>query len=323
MNGWPPESAEEAEHFVDAALHHGLIELLAEEAAMPEAVHAAVRRFAALRQAYRLRTQIVLRTLQRLMDILESEPVILLKGCDYIFRLYSAPHLRQMADIDFLVPRTRYEAVIERLRRAGLQQNFPAGAASRLASHHESVFHMERVTIEPHHSFIQRPRHAVDYDAIWERRVPMRGGDVAAFRLSDEDAILYAALSLAIKQFNVPLIRYLDLYLLFEKYEGALDPLVGRAHQWRIERAFFCALHQTRLIFPEMAPRLEPAESRLLTAEEREFLRRRVLPKETLGQNTRAQQLWRKFHLMDGYGERLSFLAYHVYATLAGNLRRQ
>ena len=45
---------------------------------------------------------------------------VVLKGADYMFRLYPRPELRPMRDLDILIPRRRCEALCARLRAAGL-----------------------------------------------------------------------------------------------------------------------------------------------------------------------------------------------------------
>ena len=254
-----------------------------------------------------MRTDILLRALQTVGELLDGEEFVLLKGCDYIFRLYETPYLRQMADVDILVPPSRMEVVHERFRAAGMQQQFPSGGVDRLESHHETVFKLGDVTIEVHRSFIQRARNRIDYDAVWSRRVSAAHG----LRLSDEDALLYHALGLAIKEFNVPLVRYFDLYLMAG---DVTEEVAARAREWRIERAFYASLRQLKTVFPE----LHIETSMLLTKKQRDFIDTRVVasPFRRRGPQKRREQLWRKWHLMDGYRERIGFLAYHAAAKV-------
>ncbi len=316
---WPPSDAGDALAFVRAARKHRLLPLLISIPDLPESVRTMLPVVDAVYQRLIERTELQLEVLSRLASVLDDEPLILLKGCDYRFRLYPRPELRPSADIDFLIPRARSKVVIERLREAGAQQAFPGGRVSRLSSYHETFFRLGDVTIEPHNSFAQRVRFAIDYEGIWERRVPFAAGPLHAFRLADEDAILYAALSLSLDHFDAPLIKYLDFYLLLDRFRGDLSIVAGRARQWLIERAFFSALDQTSQVFPEIKHKVEPALNSLLSACDRRFLRERVLPPPMAGRHTRRpEQLWRKFHLMDRYRERVVFLLYHGYAIVAG-----
>lgn len=316
---WPPADAKDALTFVRACIQHRLLALLLDAPDLPETVRAMLPVADPIYRAQVDRTQLQLRMLSRLAEVLADETLILLKGCDYGFRIYPRPELRPMADIDFLVPRLRSETVTKRLRAAGAVQAFPAGHASRLESYHETFFRFDDVTVEPHHSFAQRVRYAVDYDAIWERRIPFAAGPLQAFRLHDEDSIVYAALSLSLGYFDVPLLRYLDFYLLLDRFTGDVAALAATSREWLVERAFFCALHQTVQVFPEIRPKVDALLNSLLSPGERRFLRERVLPAplDRPG-TTRRQQLWRKFHLMDRYPERIAFLLYHGYAVVAG-----
>lgn len=317
---WPPVSRKRADAFVQACVANGLLSLLF-EAEVPDCVRAALADVRAMERANVRRTRLLLDAFGKLAAILGDEPFVVLKGLDFAFRIYRAPHLRQMADIDILVPRSRSGAVATRLREAGIRQSFPAGAATRLASHHETVFELDGVTVEPHHGFIQRQRHNIDYDAVWQRRLPFQVEGIATFRLCDEDAILYAALTLATNAFDLPAIRYLDLCLLLDRYHGDLLLLASRARQWRIERAYFAALDRTATVFPEILHRIRLDD--LLTPGTRRFLRKRVLPTPIPRlRASRTQQLWRKYQLMDGNRERFGFLIYHVFAAIGGNVTR-
>jgi hypothetical protein len=322
VDPWPPPHAEQAGAFVKEAITQGLLALAFEDDSLPAVVRDALVQTRAMQRLDRLRTDLLLAAMLRMGQILEGEDFILLKGSDYLFRLYDSPYLRQMADVDILVPAARMDAVHERFRSAGLGQRFPAGPASRLASHHETVFNLGEATIEVHHSFIQRARHRIDYEAVWSRRVPAEAPGMDAHRLSDDDALLYHALGLAIKEYNVPLIRYLDLYLLVDRREGDQRVLAERARAWRTERALYASLRQLTIVFPEIAPKVQSLQDTLLSPRVRARLEARVLPSplQPRGTPERREQLWRKWQLMDGYRERLGFLIYHAWSVAAGRV---
>ena len=92
--------------------------------------------------------------------------------------------------------------------------------AQRDPTHHERTFQFGSFFIDIHQSFIQRARHRIDYDAIWRRRVPMDIGGQHVFRLEDVDALTYHALSMSIDQFDVRLIRFVDLWLMLRQRDG-------------------------------------------------------------------------------------------------------
>ncbi len=320
---WPPLTAEEIETFIRDCAAESLLPILQTDDSIPAAIQEARKPFAALLPLQKQRTQILVRALQRIGEILEGEDFALLKGADYAFRLYPQPYLRPMSDIDLLVPAARMPEVCRRFFEAGMQQHFPAGTASRLKSHHETVFTLNGVLIEPHHSFIQRARHRIDYDGIWRRRIAFHPAGVRTFRLADADALIYQTLRMATDQFNEPLIHYLDFYLLLHRFEGDLETLAGRAREYRTERALYAAFRQLTRLFPELHPRTDALLESLLSPSVRRHLDERVLPARFIYRRiARREQLWRKFNLMDGYRERLGFLFYWAYAAVAGRFVR-
>ena len=293
-----------------------------EETKLPPSVSVALQDFRALDRANRLRAQVFEDSLRLVIDVLEGEPVAILKGTDYAYRFYPAPHLRPRQDIDILVPRDRAAGVQERLRKAGFKQHYLAGAIGRLPSYHEVEFEIGKATLDVHHSFIQRSRNRVDYAGVWKRMKPWSGFDSRLFQLDDVDALLYHAINMSSEEFSNPSFRHLDLWLMLRHKEDILPAAVSRAHQWRTTRPLYGALRQASRYFPEMqTPAVEKAMCELLPRRARAFLDRRVLPDPWLpGKSGRARHLWRKFWLIDDSLHRTWFALYHVYAVVAGKL---
>jgi hypothetical protein len=320
---WPPSSPAAADLLVAQASRQGLLPLLFEaHDEMPGLVQDALARHGAWRRLHLRRMARLGEAIPRLCAILPGEPLVLLKGADYIHRIYPRPDLRPMDDIDVLVPRERIDAVCARLEAAGLRKRFPAGPVARVPAYHERVFEWDGVILEVHHSFIQRPRHRVDYDAVWRRRLPVAGEGWSAFRLSDPDALAYHALALSVDAFAVPLVRYVDLWLMLGLAPGAFAPAAARAREWQAVHAFYGAFRQAFGFFPEMrTAELAAAVDGLLSAPARAFVDRFVLPRprehgrERVG---RGLRLWRKFWLMDNLRRRAGLALHHVYALAAG-----
>jgi hypothetical protein len=207
---------------------------------------------------------------------LGGEPAVLLKGADYAQRLYPSRFLRPMQDIDILVPADRIDVACGRLQDAGLVRQRAFGAA-RDPAHHERVFFHGRVIVEVHQAFIQRPRHRVDYDAIWRRRVPMEVGGRRVSRLDDVDALTYHALSMSIDQFHTRFIRYVDLWRLLRQREGIALAAAERAREWQTARALYAALSMGCRLFPEFrTDDVSAAMTRALPARARRFVDRWV-----------------------------------------------
>jgi hypothetical protein len=321
--GWPPAAGEPANRFLWQAEREGLLPLLFEVQDLPAGIAAALEAHRALRRLYLRRSELLEQASRALEGLLEGEAVILLKGADYRRRLYARPEHRPMQDIDLLVRCERLNVVVDLLTEGGLESLPAGGPATRLASYHERVLRRGNVTIEVHHSFVQRVRHRVDYDAVWARRQPLDGGPRGWARLEDADALAYHALSLAIDEFSVPLIRYVDLWLMLESQPCALEAAAERARSWRSVRALHGALVQSFRLFPESRTEARASLARhLLPGPTRVFLRRCVLP--SVGQHgrgknmTRPVELWRKLWLLDGFGRRLAFAAYQLGACITG-----
>jgi len=140
-------------------MREGLLPLLFEsEEGLPEGLRILLPSFRAMQRAQGARMATICRVFRNVVTLLEGEELIAIKGLDYGHRLYARPELRPMVDIDLLVQRERIDDVAARFRGAGFEQLFPAGAIARHAAYHERVFHIDGITVEPHHSFLQRTR---------------------------------------------------------------------------------------------------------------------------------------------------------------------
>jgi Uncharacterised nucleotidyltransferase len=298
---------------------HGLLPLLFAEPVLPPLFQRARDEVKGWKRILEVRARRFHDAIVEVCAALGDEPVLLLKGADYAQRLYPSRFLRPMQDIDVLVPAQRIDAACERLRDAGLLRQ-PAFGASRDPAHHERVFLHGKVIVEVHQAFVQRPRHRIDYDAIWRRRVPTEVGGRRVYRLDDVDALAYHALSMSIDEFRVRLIRYVDLWLLLRQGVGVALAAAERAREWQTARAMYGALSLACRLFPEfrtddvgaaMAHALPPRTCRLVD--------RWVLPRPGDLRRTRrphrALQLWRKAFLMDTTRRRLAFALSHALAT--------
>lgn len=319
---WPPSSPATADLLIGEASRQGLLPLLLARDGLPAVVQDRLARVQAWRALHARKTAILLEAVARLAGLLEGEPFVLLKGAEYMWRLYPSPELRPMHDVDILVPRARSRAVGARLQAAGLSPRF-AEPVQRLAAHHEKQFVLGSLLVEVHHSFVQRPRHRIDYEAVWSRRVPLETPAVRAARLSDVDALVYHALSMAMDEFRVRLIRYVDLWRMLRSSPGLAAAAAERAREWSARHALYAAFRQLGRLFPDVSGgELESLGRGLLARPLREFVDRAVLPDPAdlagPARPPRPVQLWRKYWLMDNSARRLSFACWHGAAALAG-----
>jgi hypothetical protein len=320
---WPPSGDRAADLLLAQAGREGLLPLLFAAAGLPAVVRAALERQRALLALAEARAQIFTAALRTLAGLLEGEPFVVLKGADYMRRLYPRPALRPMQDLDLLVPAARLDAVCGRLQAAGLSRRAPTRAAREAPSYYERAFLLGDVIVEVHQAFLQKSRHPIDYDAVWARRVPCPDLGAAAARLHDVDAVAYHALAMAKDELTVPLIRLVDLRLLLQAGPGVLRAAAGRAREWKAARALWAALAQLASVFPGFGDGEVQAVGRELQGPlARYFLARWVLPPPSergrAGAVTRPRQLWRKFWLLDDTGRRLAFAAEHAAGVARG-----
>lgn len=321
---WPPRDKAYVPAFFDYANREKLLPLVMAEGDFPPEILSAKPRFQALRALYRTRYELARDAILELQRVLGTEAFLLLKGSDYCHRLYDRPELRPMADVDILIPAARFQQMIERLTAAGYPRKYSDFGAGFAPGHHEISIEVGSVHVEPHRSFAQRVRAGIDYDGMWQRRERFEADSFSSYRLSPADAILGHAFNLAIDEFSSQLIRYVDFFLLLQRYQGELPECVTRAKAWGIERALFGSLYLISKFFPAAATEsVQEAIDSLLDAQTRRFLVDRVLPdptKEPSGHVTgRHVQLWRKYCLMDRHWRRLALCAYTAYETAVGS----
>jgi hypothetical protein len=302
--------------FVRQCATEGLLPLLF-EAEPPPAVVAVLGTWRAFIAAVRHRVTIIERTIARLPGLLESD-FILLKGGDVAFRLYDSPHLRPMTDVDVLVRMDELPRIVDRLAAHGFRAHY-----SRLThfsrGNPDLAFDFGDVTVEIHHSLVHRSSASVDYESLWAARVRRHVAGVDAFTLSEPDALLATALSVAKDGMTGPLIRYLDVWLAIRRNPHVITGAVERAGQWRIANALRAVLIATSRFFGGLdltALPSRPFFDRILTTEVDDRSRNvRRVPTPT--------RLWRKYWTLDGVDLRLRYFASISAAAAVGLLRRR
>src|SRR5262249_39062026 len=121
------------------------------------------------------------------------------------------------------------------------------------------------------------------------------------------------------EEFSVPLLRYVDLWLMVRAEPGLSDAALARAREWSVERALYGALRLTSRLLPEFEDLgAGRAMLRLLSPSRRRFLDHWVLPdpwEHGDGREpARAVQVFRKVCLIDGFRHRITFGLSHAYA---------
>ena len=321
---WPPRDNASVIAFFEYANHQNLLPLLMSDAGVPDTIATAKSRFRVLEALHRRRSELTREAALEFQRVCCDSKFLFFKGNDYRHRLYPQPEFRPMADIDILVQSTEIAPILKRLSTAGYRPLYGGHGACYAPSHHEFAVVIRNVGFDIHRSYGQAIRAGIDYNAMLQRREWFENDGICGYRLSPPDSILsHAYCGLAMDEFTPALIRYVDFYLLLQRYENEIGECVSRAKLWGIERALFSALHITSTLFPSVrTTAVNNAIDQLLDARTKYFLIKRVLPNPATERSGnisgRYVQLWRKFSLMDRTWRRFAFVAYHAYETAIG-----
>jgi hypothetical protein len=183
----------------------------------------------------------------------DHQPIILLKGAHLAYAVYDDLGVRQMVDIDVLVPRDALARVAHVLEHHGYAAQSPYVLDQAFFNDHLHLppfAQQGRVTIELHWN-ITAPRHAysIDPDELWQRAVPVQIGNASALGLCAEDLLLHACFHAAYQhEFEFGLRPFCDIaQIMRRQHEDLLWPaVVARARAWRGTRGVFLALQLAR-----------------------------------------------------------------------------
>ncbi len=322
---WPPRGDADISAFFEYANRQKLLPLLLADDELPDEIVAAKPRFRALDALYRKRYELSRTGALELLRVLGADSFLFYKGFDFSHRLYTRPELRPMTDIDAYVPSADMPAVLRKLQAAGYPRKYTSYGASFSPGHHEISVVLGSVHVELHRAFAQPIRAAIDYDGMWRRREWFEEGGIGGRRLSPADTVLGQAFEMAKDEFSSELHRYVDFYLLLQRYQDQLAECVTRAKAWHIERPLFGALQLTCRLFPNaQTAAVKEAMEALLDAPTRRFLFDRVLPDpatEPSGHASgRREQIRRKFALIDRPWRRAAFVGYQIYESAIGSV---
>lgn len=319
---WPPRSEAEVMKLIEQMTIDYLLPLFAVSAPRNDVVDAVLARSRAMQRVFEHRARRFAAAAAHVAEVLEGEPFVFAKGLDYAYRLYDDPALRPMQDMDVLVPRERFAAVDKRFREAGFTHQPVGGVAGRTQSFHETGYAVDNdVFLDLHQSFVQRGRYAVNYEAIFRDAVPFETRDFRGKRLSDLHALAYHVINIAKDELSVPLIRYIDLWLMLERDRELLPRLVDLAPRWQMRRALYATLKVLTMVIPEA--NVGDAMTAVLPASTRAFIDARALPdpfreRGAFHDRGRTVQLWRKAVLLDNWWRRLHFVAEHGWHYVKG-----
>jgi len=194
--------------------------------------------------------------------------VVALKGLHLAACVYPSPGLREMGDIDVLVPTGDLDAVAAVARQLGYTEDVSGG----VAHHHLPPMVRGRVCIEIHWQLFQDDLGQVaDAEGLLARAVPSRLSPTTR-TLCPEDLLLHICVHAAEHHVLDTGLRPLcDVQAILRQYGDTLDweAVVERAHSWNVTRsvALVIALAHRHLgvpvpagVQPLLAAAMPPAE---------------------------------------------------------------
>ena len=179
--------------------------------------------------------------------------VILLKGISYAGWLYPDPAERPMTDVDLLVrPRDHARAMT---LLVGLGYRHAGPAIQRSPRHHALTLKRPHAAIDLHRSPVQRGRIAIPLDDVWARAAPAPWLP-GAYRLAEEDELLFHAANLARHDLIVPASSFVDAGRLLGRLDGAARAHLARtAERWRFGRVLDAVIEAVELACSRRADR--------------------------------------------------------------------
>jgi hypothetical protein len=246
-------------------------------------------------------------------------PVAPMKGMAYALMFESGGPTRAMADIDLLVPPSRFEAGCTVLRGLGYREEFPV-PISRAEGCEERAFVRNGRLVELHRFFLPEVRLGVDYDALWSRTREITAEGMPVRLLSPEDTLLYHCLHMGLHEFAMGLRPVWELRRLLLNDNPDLAVAAQRTREWGTQRMTWCALRLLQECWPEVLPidtlsMFEPYP--IVTSVLERFV---VAPSIRLlsapGPLPRPIQLLRKFFLLDSPIRGLAYAKWYIGARI-------
>lgn len=203
-----------------------------------------------------------------LIEVLHRQgiPLLLLKGIALARTIYPAAWMREMVDVDVMVPRQQVEAAANALRSAGFTPATDLPLETSLAGHHHlPPFIRKQVPFELHWTITGHDSGLrVDTDQLWARAERISFGPVHAWTLCPEDVLLHLCIHAAHQYgFEMGLRPLCDLSALVSARPAIdWDAVVDRAHAWGAARGTYLTLALAARLLGVPVPRAALARLR-------------------------------------------------------------
>lgn len=178
-------------------------------------------------------------------------PLIVLKGACLGPLVYRDIALREMNDLDVLVPRECLQAAVDVLLALGYQPQRPFSLAVDVrVRHHVETFVKGAISIDLHWNVaLPGQPYSIDPAELWARAVPQKVNSVSTLRLGLEDLLLHLCVHTSYHhQFACGLRPSCDIAAVVERYHDAIDwdAFCERSLRWRWSKGVYVALALAR-----------------------------------------------------------------------------
>lgn len=201
-------------------------------------------------------------------------PVLVLKGAALLGTVYHSKALRQMADLDLLVPEAVIGAVVNLLLARGYRAKSQIGA--EISDHFTILHHLppfvhpeSNICVELHATVAPPNRfYSIDIADLWAAAQPLPIAGASAFTLAPEDLLLYTCMHATYRHLFELGARFLcDVDAIVRHYQTELDwdYLVARAKAWHWHNGVFLGLYLAQQLLetpipPATLQTLQPAD---------------------------------------------------------------
>jgi Uncharacterised nucleotidyltransferase len=174
-------------------------------------------------------------------------PVIVLKGACLANLVYRDVALREMHDLDLLVPSEFLQAAVDAMLGRGYESlRRSSVAVDASVRHHVAPLVKGVMTVEIHWNITAPGEpYTIDPAELWSRAMPLPIGGTMARSLSPEDLLLHLCLHTSYHhQFECGLRPSCDIAALIDRYGAQFDwdAVCRRSLQWRWSKGVYVAL---------------------------------------------------------------------------------
>jgi hypothetical protein len=174
-------------------------------------------------------------------------PVIVLKGACLGTLVYRSIAIREMNDLDLLVPREHLQAAVDVLRAIGYEAVRPFSVAvDARVRHHIETFVNGTISVDVHWNItLPGQPYSIDPAELWARAVPLPVAGAATLRLCTEDLLLHLCVHTSYHhEFSCGLRPFCDIAAVIAHDPSGIDwdAVYERSVRWRWSKGVYVAL---------------------------------------------------------------------------------